>query len=140
MENCKKRFRGFAITELLITLSVVCVLGAFAWPAYKNFQRRTYYSDVLSALEPFKTGVTACFQDTHNLTKCNGGHRHIPANIVVKKGVIASLTVSNGVITATPVSSKGVLSTDIYILTPSVNKNNLTWAASGAAVEHRYAE
>jgi Tfp pilus assembly major pilin PilA len=141
MQNAKSRYQGFTLTELMITFCVVGLLGVMAWPAYKNFQRRTYFSEILGVIEPYKTGVIACFQDTHKLEKCNGGVQHIPANIVVKKGALASVRVYLGKIIVTPVPYKGVLASDLYILTPSVNKSNLlTWIATGEAVEHGYAE
>jgi type IV pilus assembly protein PilA len=140
MQNGKKRHLGFTFTELIVSLGVLCVLGALAWPAYKNFTRRTYYSDILSALAPYKAGVIACFQDTHALTKCNGGVNHIPANILAVKGPVASLKVYAGIIMAEPVPHDGVLAGDTYVLTPTVQGNTLNWVSSGGAIQNGYAE
>jgi type IV pilus assembly protein PilA len=140
MQNGKKRHLGFTFTELIISLGVLLVLGAIAWPAYNNFTRRTYYGDILTALAPYKTGVIACFQDTHALAKCNGGVNHIPANILAEKGPIASVKVYAGIIAAEPVPHDGVLARDTYVLTPTIQGNTLNWVSSGGAIQHGYAE
>ena len=140
MHHGKNRQQGFTITELVISLGVICLLGAMAWPAYKNFRGRTYYSDILTTIAPFKAGVVACFQDTHLLTKCNGGTNHIPANVLTRKEAIASLKVYSGIITVTPVPAVGVAAKDTYVLTPTVTNNALTWQSSGGAVQDNYAE
>ena len=140
MYHTKNQQQGFTFTELIISLGVLCVLGAMAWPAYKNFQGRTYYSDVLGAIAPYKAGVIACFQDTHDLTKCNGGINHIPANMLTKKDSIASLKVYSGIITAVPVPGVGVTAADTYVLTPTVVNKALTWQSSGGAIQDNFAE
>jgi prepilin-type N-terminal cleavage/methylation domain-containing protein len=140
MHHSKNGQQGFTIIELVISLGVLCLLGAMAWPAYKNFKGRTYYSDILTAVAPFKTGVIACFQDTHQLSKCNGGTNHIPANMLTKKDSIANLKVYSGIIMVTPAPGAGVTATDTYVLTPTVANNALTWQTSGGAVQDNFAE
>jgi Tfp pilus assembly major pilin PilA len=140
MYRSKNRQQGFTISELVISLGVIVLLGAIAWPAYQNFVRRTYYGDILTAVTPYKDGVIACFQDTHALAQCNGGANHIPANILTKKDAITSLKVYSGIIMVTPTPKQGVVETDTYVLTPSIQDKKLTWVSSGGAVEHNYTE
>jgi type IV pilus assembly protein PilA len=131
---------GVTLLELMITLAVIVGLGAMAWPAYQNYERRTYFADVITAIAPFKAGVMACYQDTHTLADCNGGAHHVPMNILKVKGALNSLSVQAGVIVAKPVPQQGVLESDTYVLTPTVKDKALNWVVSGGAVDNGYAE
>jgi type IV pilus assembly protein PilA len=131
--------KGFTLIELMITVVIVAILAAISVPTYLNYTRRAYYSEIVSATAPYKLGVTECYQTQGALTSCNGGSNHIPANITSTTGAVATLSVSAGVITVTPVAQNGILSSDTYILTPTVVGTTLTWAASGGGVSSGYA-
>ena len=126
---------GFTLLELLIVLAVLGLLAAIAIPAYQNFRQRMYYSKIVEATAPFKKGVTACYETSHSFKECHGGAHHIPANITTVTGPVASITVKEGVITTTPISAQGITMDDIYILTPSIVKDEVTWTTSGSAVK-----
>jgi len=132
--------KGFTLIELMITIGIVGILAAIAMPAYQNYARRAYYSEVVMATAPFKLGVTECYQDLGTLTGCNAGSNNIPAAIAAATGAVTSLGVTNGVITVTPVAQNGIVATDTYVLTPTVSNNVVTWASSGGGVTNGYAK
>ena len=130
---------GFTLLELMITVAIVAILSAIAVPTYLNYTRRAYYTEIVAATNPFKTGVVECYQNLGTLTGCDGGTNNIPANIATTTGNVATATVADGVITVTPVAAHGIVATDTYILTPTVTNNTVTWASSGGGVSNGYA-
>jgi type IV pilus assembly protein PilA len=139
MSHSVRSVKGFTLIELMITVTIVAILAAIAVPTYLNYTRRAYYSEIVEATSPYKVGVSECFQNLGTLTGCNGGANHIPANITTTTGNVGSVTAAAGVITVTPIANNGILTTDTYILTPTVVGNTLTWAASGGGVTNGYA-
>jgi len=132
---------GFTLIELMITLAIVGILAAIAIPSYNNYTRGAYFSEIVGATAPYRVAVGACIQTFNTLSGCDAGAHNIPFAITTPVGAVASLNVTAGVITATPVASKGILSTDTYILTPTLTSNGtITWIASGNGVTNGYAQ
>lgn len=136
----KRSAKGFTLIELMITIGIVGILAAIAVPAYQNYVRRAYFSEVVQAAAPYKLGVTECYQDLGTLTGCNAGSNNIPAAISATTGAVTSLGVADGVITVTPVAQNGIVAGDTYILTPTVTNGVLIWASSGGGVTNGYAK
>ena len=136
----RAKSKGFTLIELMITIGIVGILAAIALPAYQNYSRRAYYSEVVQATGPFTVGVAECYQNLGTLTGCNAGSNNIPAAITSATGAVATLAVANGVVTVTPVAQNGIVATDTYVLTPTVVNNTLTWASSGGGVTNGYAK
>ena len=135
-----KSMRGFNLVELIITTTIVVIFAAIAIPSYLDFSRRDYYSGVIEVTMLYKTAVEKCYESRRTLKGCNGGTHDIPANIKTPKENIATLTVSNGVIAAIPVKGSGITEKDTYVLTPSIVKQEVSWAASGVAVDKNYTD
>ena len=142
MENiCLKRScKGFTLIELLITIAIIGIIASIAVPSYMNYTRRAYYSELVRAIGPYKVGIVECVHDKGALTGCNGGSDGIPDNRTTAIGGVASVTVSNGITTVVPVAQHGILSSDTYILTPTLTDGILTWKASGGGVTAGYAK
>lgn len=133
-----KRTAGFTLIELMITVAIVGILAAIAIPSYQNYTRKAYFTEIVTATAPFRVGVGECVQNLGTLTGCTAGTNGVPAAITAPVGAVSSIAVANGVITATPVAAHGILATDTYILTPTVDANsgNITWAATGNGTQY----
>ena len=133
---------GFTLIELMIVIAIIGILVAIAIPSYQNYTKRAHYAEAVQATEPFKLGVQECFQMIGALDKCTAGENDVPNAIPTGKGpdLIDSIDVSaNGVITVTPKDLYGITADDIYILTPSIANDTLTWTSSGQGVTNGYA-
>ena len=94
---------------------------------------------VISQTSAAKTAVTLCFQEEGALGNCNGAqaagdYRGIPADFNVPQGNVQSLNTAAGEITvvgiAPALDATGNGTGEDYILTPTVNGNNLNWAVN----------
>lgn len=135
MKHVKQK--GFTIIELIVSLGVLGILAAIAFPAYQNYVRRTYYSEVVQATVPLKVRVIECYHTLKTLKGCSSGEQHIPPAITSPTGSIQSLIVAHGVITTIPVEKHGITKTDTYVLTPIIVNNALRWSISGGSVKNR---
>lgn len=126
---------GFTLMELMITIVIIGILAAIAIPSYQKFTTKAHYSEMVMATAPFTISVGICAGDLGTITGCTGGSNGVQADLGIVGG-ITSLTTVNGVITVTPKAQNGILATDIYILTPTMDATTsiITWVSSGAAV------
>jgi type IV pilus assembly protein PilA len=131
--------KGFVLKELLITFTVFLLLFAIAFPAFRDYMRRDYYKQIVLATEPLKIAVGKCYKklkSQNTLNGCDSGRYGIPDALTKPQGALARLSVTNGIITAIPVARDGVLATDIYVLTPKIVNDELTFVPSGDALTH----
>lgn len=137
----KTSLTGFTLIELLIVIAIISILVAVAIPSYQSYTRRAHYTEIVQAAAPYKMAVEQCSQETGTLTDCSSGQQGIPPDLDqgTGPGLISSITVKEGVITITPQEKFGILSRDTFILTPTINQDNLVWSTSGGGVTSGYA-
>ncbi|MGL4467874.1 MAG: prepilin-type N-terminal cleavage/methylation domain-containing protein, partial [Plesiomonas shigelloides] len=59
-----KKQSGFTLIELMIVVAIVAILAAVALPAYQTYTKKAKFTEVVSAVGPFKTAIEICAQTT----------------------------------------------------------------------------
>ena len=65
-----KRNAGFTLIEAMITLVILGILAAIAWPAYESQGERSRRTDAVKALSIAVTELERCQSDTGTYTGC----------------------------------------------------------------------
>jgi len=135
---------GFTLIELLIVVAIIGILAAIAVPSYQSYTKKAKFSEVVSAVAPYKLGVESCFQETGSLlaADCTNGLGGIPAVTAGPQGYVAAgsgAIGANGALTAnitmTAIATGG-LAGETYILTGTSTAvgQPIQWVKSGTCI------
>jgi len=131
--------KGFTFVELLITIAIVGILAAIAIPSYTEYLKRSRFSELVNAAQPFKKAVDICYQSTGTLANCSSGQNGVPQNMTNNSSSLAAFifTLPNGLIFVFPNNRDGFnLIGDFYTMTPSVNNGTLSWTYGGPGARY----
>lgn len=95
--------KGFTLIELMIVVAIIGILAAIAVPAYQNYVARAQFTEVTSAVSPYKLGVEVCFQQLGDMTNCVNGQNGVPNVTVANDNNLAAgsgVTAGNGPLVA----------------------------------------
>lgn len=131
--------KGYTLIELIIVIAIIGILSSISISQYRNYVRKTAYTDVISVMTSYKTAVDLCFSEQSSLDACDTGSSGIPvAPTASTDRAFNTLTITNGVITATPNSFKGISVTETCLLSPNIDGKALIWTYSGSCVSQKY--
>lgn len=126
-----KHIFGFSLIELMIVITIISILAAFAIPSYQVYTQRARFAEVISATEVFKMAVALALQEGIPADELANGKYDIPDSPKRTKN-LASITVENGTITAIATELLGSAN---YILKPNIDGS--MWSISGTCIKSK---
>lgn len=138
-----KKQSGFTLIELMIVVAIVAILAAIAMPAYQTYTNKARFTEVISAVGPYKVAVELCVQSEGILTATSGaisddcttaGSNGIPADITTENGHVNSVKIAKGgKITAEALDIYTTGTTKAtYVIVPTVTAGKTNWAIDTA--------
>lgn len=121
---------GFSLIELMIVITIISILTAFAIPSYHTYTKRARFAEVISATQVYKIAVALALQQGETINQLNFGKNGIPEAPKATKN-LEGIKIKNGVITAT---ATALADYSTYILTPNVHGSE--WSVSGTCLKN----
>ena len=133
--SMNKAQQGFTLIELMIVVAIIGILASIAIPSYQTYTKKARFTEVIMAATAPKSGVEVCAQTLGTLTGCTSGTNGVPVDIAAgtDTGAVDSVTTFDGVVTVVPAVANGILASDTYILTPTMETSGkITWSSVGS--------
>ena len=124
-----KKLQGFSLIELMIVVTIISILSIIAIPTYQTYTQRARFTEVLTAVEPFKVAMTLALQAGTSTSQLALGTHGIPSSPTPTKN-LASIDIQDGKIIAT---ASELANHTTYILTP--NEDGSQWTVGGTCLE-----
>lgn len=124
--------KGFTLVELVITVSIIGILTAIAYPSYTNYVLKSRRSDALSALTQDQMAFERCYAQNFSYTAACSSLPAFPQ--VTSQGfysiALSNLGATTYTLTATPIGSQ---TKDTTCANISINQANVKTATDNTA-------
>lgn len=100
--------KGFTLVELMITIAIIGILAAIAYPSYVNYISRSHRSDALATLSQMQLIMERCYSQNFSYTATCTAKPSFPLNSPQSFYTISisNLTASTYTLTATAIGSQ----------------------------------
>jgi type IV pilus assembly protein PilE len=131
-----KRLQGFTLIELMITVAIVAILAALAFPAYMDYITRGKFAEAKSQLSDLRVKMEQWFQDNRTYLNTAGTACGVAMPVAP---TVQYFTLSCPTFTATTytISANGVVgsSTAGFQFTIDQNNNKVTVVTAPASTK-----